>query len=173
MDRQPRLMRRPRPSLFNDNAGVAYAEAVIALPVMILLWIGTNYTFRSYRTQQQNFERARRCVWAHADSGCQGQSTECRAAAPQDAEQPDPEGESIRQSATAQTHHGGLSKVLTKVLDLFGRSTHAEVAHSIPIPPAFGGGERSLQCGADATCNERKRNPRDLLVSLAKELMPW
>jgi hypothetical protein len=63
-------LRTHAPQRARRTRGTASVEAVIALPVLILVLIGISYVHRLYAAKQQTLLAARRGAWTQAVSGC-------------------------------------------------------------------------------------------------------
>ncbi len=59
-----------RPRGARATHGTASVEAVIALPLLILLLIGISYVHHLYAAKQQTLLAARKAAWTQAISGC-------------------------------------------------------------------------------------------------------
>lgn len=62
-------MRSPIAKLWRDETGVAFAEALVTVPVLVALLGGTVALSSMYRAKLEAMARARRLAWLQADSG--------------------------------------------------------------------------------------------------------
>ncbi|MBX3251466.1 MAG: hypothetical protein KF901_30085 [Myxococcales bacterium] len=70
-DPAPSLRRRPRQSLLRNERGGMYAEAVIMLPVFILVWSLINFVNQGYRRALTVGTQTRGAGWANVMGQCQ------------------------------------------------------------------------------------------------------
>jgi hypothetical protein len=141
-------------------------EAVVVLPVLLLLLFCVGFTRERYLGRQRAALSARACAWAHAIAGCGATPPACTTAveaAP--ADDPDSlaiiDGARAAASARAIDVFDGIPVLGDAVRGLFGTYTGARALSATPLP-----WDRARQVVDRSElvllCNER---PRDVLAA--------
>lgn len=132
-------------ALLSDRRGAAMGEAVIMLPVLILVWSCILYVHFGFRDAQRNQVTLREAAWTHGFGGCHSSP-----AAPTVI---DDGGQFDGESAGGI---GGLAEALQWLttslfmIDEFGASREVTIAR----PQQLGGGDRTMSWGMLMLCNE-------------------
>jgi len=170
-------MRRPT----HRQDGTATVEAVIMLPVFILMLFGVGYVARLFDHVMSANDLARFCVQRYALMACENEDSlpsECHGMFQKPGDATDDDSEEAVALREARVHDGVSdteknSSVLTDVLDgLFGAGMLATVSDSVQRPPIVGAGETNIAATAYALCNTKPANSRDLAATLFDALSP-
>jgi hypothetical protein len=146
------------------RSGAASLEAVILLPVFILIFAGIQYVETLWENKQQALLQARKCAWLYANAGCdQGQL-------PPDCVRSTPDADGLpERNALAESTDGGVLDGLTDVPligpaieGLFANAFNSLSSREIQPPPLLG--ERAFEVVGIyyLMCNERERDMLDL-----------
>ena len=137
--------------------GAATVEAVIALPVLVLVLLGVHLVERRALVRHATLADARACAWAHAASGCRAWPTGCagerRGASRSPGAGPPPEVERALSSGEVQAL--GLSRLPFLSGALAGGS--AVVTSERAVKGAGTDGQETVRATARVVspCNER------------------
>lgn len=128
-------------------------EAVIALPVLILLLAGCGYIHGLYRGRLAAQHRAAAQAWTEASAGCEGRPWKPR--------------DELLAIDEAVDRLGPRAD--RPNLDRLGRADGtAQVTAVVPRVPGVGGGPtRELHGHARVTCNERPSEPPDFFDAVS------
>ncbi|MFW5875983.1 MAG: TadE/TadG family type IV pilus assembly protein [Myxococcota bacterium] len=166
--------------IFEDTRGSAYVEAVIMLPVLVVLFGAMVYVRKAYVERQARLVAARSCAWQYANDGCEGDPPdECRVAGETD--MGDQGG--TRQEDSGDDMEGVLSSpgsdpsaldrltefpVLGEVFQtVFGKAVAVESTGEVERPEVLGGQTQSIAGGYYVMCNDKNKDAGELV----KELM--
>jgi hypothetical protein len=154
-----------RPGRAGGTRGTAMVEAVVALPVLTLLFVGV-FFLRDVTTGKQEAQSlARTCVWLYSANNCEsdGMPAECAGVlheasavlVGQDQSLQQRTGELTQSSDPKSPDVGGFAQgLLQAALDaLFGKAAAADVSRSIPRPATFGGKTVSVAGHYRIACN--------------------
>jgi hypothetical protein len=149
------------------NTGAASLEAVMVLPIFLLIFAGVLYVERLSETKQRALVEARRCAWQYADAGCDPKKI--------------PEGcEDVLQYAAGLSDDNALTDnesggVLDGLEDipfigpfiegLFGNALTARANRNIRKPPILGQETVSINGYYYLMCNEKKLDILDVVTS--------
>jgi hypothetical protein len=147
------------------RAGAASLEAVILLPVFILIFAGILYVETLWETQQQALLQARKCAWLYANTGCdEEQLTQDCVDALHDTEGLT-EGNSL-----AESMNGGVLDGLTEVPlvgpvieGLFASAFDSRSSRKIQRTPILGEKTVAVIGGYYLICNEKERDMLDVI----------
>ena len=155
--------------------GVASVEAVIMLPVLVLMLFGVGYVSRLFSQTLTANDRARLCVQRFAQMSCEHQNalpTYCRNVF-RNADEPPPEDSESQAALSDAREDDGVqeaqsrSSMLTDILDgLFGDGKIATAKMGAKRPRIFGGGETPIRAGSYALCNTKPVVADDLASAL-------
>lgn len=155
--------------------GTATVEAVVMLPVLILLLLGVGYTSRAFSYSLESNDLARLCAQRYAIMGCKHAErlpTECQGAFSKTKDPPLPDSDETAKLKNAENDEDvqkatSRSTLLTKILDsLFGKGVIAKTKANVTRPGMLGGGTSPVYSSSYALCNTVPV-PAD---NLAKEL---
>ncbi|MGB0680459.1 MAG: hypothetical protein ACPGUV_12425 [Polyangiales bacterium] len=154
--------------LWQDQRGTAMTEALLVIPVLLLVWWGLFFMNGWYSQRQQARLEARRCAWLYAEAGCREVPPGC-------------EGSVHKGGSTgaAAAQSGAVERDLIEKVQrikglgfiaesVFGTSTIARKAVQQKRPAYLGGGERRGSEHIDLLCNEPERSPMDIVKSVAR-----
>lgn len=148
-------------------------EAVIVVPVLGILLIGSMFMHRYYITTQELRLTARRCAWQHAmagcgdklPAGCDGYLGGASSATPGDADSAQLRG--LTEGSSAQPDDGGVLSdipLLGDAIDaLFGTTTIARGERDLPTP--WSGQARKAHGEMAVLCNT---HPVDIEAEIEK-----
>lgn len=161
---------RPRPRL--RLCGAAMLEAVIVLPVLVMLLAAVPLIAERYGGRQQALLEARRCAWSYALSGCTREADGCGGFETEAA--PETEDESVVTTARSESAGGadvfelipGLTRALEAVL---GETARASVAIELRERD---GVRRRARADLAVACNERPRNVLDMARQVFCDHLP-
>jgi hypothetical protein len=142
-------------------------EAVIVLPVLILLLAGVVFLRERYLGRQHALLEARRCAWAHAMNGCGAPPDGCATAiAVISADTDDQDAVAIMDAARARADSdidvfADVPILGAAISGLFGTQTGAQAEVEVPLP---GHADRYEIERAEVVvlCNER---PQDVMAA--------
>lgn len=160
-------------ALSRDRRGAALIEAVIVLPVLILLLGGVVFLRERYLGRQHALLEARRCAWAHALSGCGAPPAGC-ATAVASADADDQDAVAIMSHARAYSDVDVFHDVPilgAAISGLFGTQTGARAEVAVPLP---GHADRHEVERAEVVvlCNERPQDVLDAAQSVFCKHVP-
>ncbi|MDQ3031906.1 MAG: hypothetical protein M3Y87_05765 [Myxococcota bacterium] len=153
--------RRLRWRLLRDQRGAVMAEAVIMLPVLILIWGIIMYIHLSFRDAQRNMATLRSDAWTHAFASC----TSTAAAPTELTDAGIFDGESRSDISGLASALRFMSTSLFMIDEMGARRTS-----EIQRPETLGGGTRILQWELLMLCNERQREDADPLWEIWADL---
>lgn len=145
--------------------GSASLEAVMLLPVFILIFAGIQYVERLWENQQQTLLQARKCAWLYANAGCDEETlTEDCVDTLRDTD-----GLTER-NELAKSMNGGILDGLTEVPligpvieGIFSSAFYSRSSRSIQQTPFLGDGTVTVVGRYYLMCNEKKRDMLDLI----------
>lgn len=150
------------------RAGVAMVEAMIAVPVFVVLLLGAMYLRELYLARAATRLTARSCAWTSALEGCPRDGAACSSTtgAAHDGQVPN-----IAEQVRARTGNSAdpfrdVPIVRDALSGLFGSAITAEASRSVPYP--FDDTRKGVARGeTTVVCNSVPTDP----ISLAKELL--
>lgn len=150
IDRVEGAPRRGLRELVRGKRGAVMGEAVIMLPVLILIWSIILYIHFGFRDAQRNQVTLRDEGWVHAYGGCNSDASDS-ATVIDDGGQFDGQGDGGVMGDIA----GVIRLIASTVfrIDEFGASREV----SISRPNQLGGGTRTMNWGFLCLCNEDQR----------------
>jgi len=155
--------------------GTATVEAVVMLPVLILLLLGVGYTSRAFSHALESNDLARLCAQRYALMGCKHKDQlpkECHDVFSMANDPPLKASKETARLNKAENEESvqeskSRSNLLTKILDsLFGKGVIAKTKAKVKRPGLLGGGTSPIYSSSYALCNTDPV-PAD---NLAKEL---
>lgn len=161
------------------TAGTATVEAVIMLPVLILLFLGLGYVARLFGATLDVTDRSRRCVQLHAMLACEDEDSlppECRGLLHQtDQAPPEPQGAAAalleaRADVGVQDAESRASD-LSDVLDgLLGGGMLATATGTVSKPKIVGDTDTLVRATSYATCNTKPAHANTLAKTLFEKI---
>lgn len=145
--------------------GAASLEAVMLLPVFILIFAGILYVETLWETQQQALLQARKCAWLYANAGCVEENL------PQDCIDLQQDTSGLTEgNVLAESMNGGVLDGLTEVPligpvieGLFASAFDSRSSRQIQRTPILGEKTVAVVGGYYLMCNEKKRDMLDLI----------
>lgn len=162
------------------SRGTATVEAVIALPVLLLILFSVLYAQSLQVARQRALVEARRCAWKYAIDGCgrapagcpslgkAGEVSGSGAAARDIDRQLQP---LRRQTKKTQSFLESLSNVPvlgSAIEGLFGEKARAIAVREVDRPAPYGGGKAAVQGEIVVTCNTRPQSRETMIEELFK-----
>ena len=138
--------------------GAASAEAVVVLPIFIVLFISLFYVRDQVLIKQAAQERARTCAWLYSWNNCEFDGklmpAECEQAATEA-----PIGADAAKAVTqAVAGDGFFAEIVSAMIDpaleaAFGRATDIKVSREVTKPALYGGKTQTLTGEYHIACN--------------------
>lgn len=151
------------------QSGAAFAEALLVLPILALLYAGVLHLHRVQSSVLSARGQARACAWRYSNAGCRGgPPSGCENTTPIDDDLDDPnDGEqAMWESAMA------LESLRWAFEGLFGASATVRATRKVKVPPVFGAGELNVGAQIYLLCNERNRTAKEIAQDTACSLIP-
>ena len=146
--------------------GAASVEAVVVLPVLIILFVSVFYVAGQVLGQQAAERQARACAWAYSMNNCTSVPAGCDATLVSAAAPLTKGLEDALSKAGAGIAAPVVSSVLRPFLDLaFGQALDAKTEVIYERPALYGGGTQSTHGGYHLACNLQP----ETLVDVAKD----
>jgi len=151
------------PGLRRTERGAAYAEAVIFVGFLLVIWVSVVYVTRRSEARQLARLTARECAWVVAVGGCQELPAKCRDSgvtqAPPNSELRDqflPLEDEVA-SAPADDADGVTAKarelIAAEVEGLLFERVTAQGSRTVKRSAPFGGGELQVSASYSLPCN--------------------
>jgi len=138
--------------------GAASAEAVVVLPIFIVLFISLFYVRDQVLAKQAAQERTRTCAWLYSWNNCQFDAeimpAECERASTEV-----PIGADAANAVTQKlTGDGFFNDIVSGMLDqalkaALGRATDVKISHEVTMPTLYGGKTQALTGEYHIACN--------------------
>lgn len=166
--------------IFEDTRGSVYVEAVIMLPVLVLLFGALVYVRKAYVERQATLVAVRSCAWQYANDGCEGDPPEgCSLGGVTDMgdqggtrqeDSGDDMGSVLSSPGSDPSALDRLTEfpVLGEVFQtVFGEAVAVESRSEVERPEVLGGQTQPIVGGYYVMCNDKNKDAGDLV----KELM--
>jgi hypothetical protein len=152
--------------------GAASVEAVIVLPLLVLLFVAVSYTRTSVVERQQVQAQARTCAWLYSANNCDAIPPGCdgvltsgvsNGRAGQIFQQ------AIKDSGQGRSQPGGaigsiVEDLMKKVLDeALGRALDSNARTQVERPGLLGGGTVTAMGHYHLVCNLKPQQPTDIV----------
>ncbi len=183
---------KSRPS---NQRGVATVEAVVVLPVFVIIFISLFYVRDIAVAKQAAEEHARTCAWLYSAQDCEGavpagcDDVLTDAPAPSviapdvdkafhdglDAlEQGAKDGKAPSSAKGGKLVSGAIAPLVGSALEAaFGRAIDANTDHPVTRPALFGGGQRAIQGRYHLACNLHPTTPGEVAKDAWLKIRPW
>lgn len=138
--------------------GAASVEAVVVLPVFIVLFISLFYVRDQVLAKQAAQERARTCAWLYSWNNCQFDEKLMPAECDRKATEA-PIGADAAEAVTEKlTGDGFFKDIVSGMLDealeaAFGRATDVKISREVTKPALYGGKTQALTGEYHLACN--------------------
>lgn len=146
------------------QAGAAFAEALLVLPILALLYVATLHMHRVQASVLSARGEARACAWRYSNAGCHGGPPPgCENTSPisDDIDDPNDGERSMWRAAMA------VVSLRWAFEGLFGRSVTMRATRTVKAPPVFGAKEIHLASQLYLLCNERNRTAKEIAKDTA------
>ena len=164
---------RPR---HNSCRGTASVEAVIVLPVFIIIFVSVFYVRGQVFSRQAAETKARTCAWAYSMKNCSEIPPGCEGVLQvvSGAGQVDGKIEKALSGATGGLVGPVIAKVLEPALKAaFGRSLDASTQESYQRPALYGGGTATSSGSYHLACNLTPETALEVAKDAWNTLMPF
>lgn len=157
---KPRSLGRTR------ERGTASVEAVVALPVLILLFISVFYVRDNSLALQSAANQARTCAWLHSAANCPEDPSEIPAACRGAVLEVDPDNVDSPELPDVVDPLGeAIDLVLEGVRQAaFGKATTVKAERSFDPPKIYGGGTKVVHRNYHLACNIQKKELGDVIT---------
>jgi len=142
------------------SRGTATVEAVVALPVLVLLFIGAFYLHDLTKAKSAALTQARTCAWLYSANNCSKEDlpAECTGVVSDPSaiswSNPELEGKKDALGGIGRGVGSFLTAVLQPVLDaVFGEAASAHVSRVVHQPSIFGGSTMATTGNYRIACN--------------------
>lgn len=158
--------------------GAAMVEAVVVIPVLILLWVSLYYAGRLALTQQKMERSARSCAWLYSANNCDREqlvaiAPECDALLSDGAAAvvPPEIEDTLEQGAQAAMNGGDAQGIVQSVISglvvtplaaAFTSAVDAKAEQELPKPTAYGGGVKIVTGRYHLACNLARDTPEKM-----------
>jgi hypothetical protein len=151
-------------------------EAVIVIPVLLLIWVSLHYVGELFAAKQALAEKARSCAWLYSAANCQVVPAGCddvlklsSGSAPVN-----PKVENALKDGAQAALQGGDTKgivgtiigelVAGPLMSVFTKSVDANVTRDVQQPASYGGGLRKVSGRYHLACNLEPTTPEDMAL---------
>jgi hypothetical protein len=158
--------------------GAASVEAVVVLPIFLVLFISVFYVRDQVLTKQAAQERARTCAWLYSANNCEFDEklmpAECK-----DVVVEAPIGSDAAKAATDKlTGDGFFHDVVSKLIDTaledaFGRAIDVKVQREVARPTLYGGKSTTLSGDYHLACNLKPKTKLDVATDAWSRVSPF
>lgn len=149
-----------------QQRGTASLEALVVLPLFLLLWLGVHHMNQVYGGVLASRGQARACAWRHSNQGCHGELP--RGCSAKGDELTDPNaGEQSMLDIAMQ------SGVLRWAFEgLLGASTEVSASREVSQHAMLGDGPVNVGASLYLLCNERNRSMREIATDATCSMLP-
>jgi hypothetical protein len=168
--------------------GVAAVEAVIVLPVFVIVFLGLFYVRDQAIATQQAEQQARSCAWLYSAQDCEGaipagcDGVLTRADAP-DMAPPDLKGkldEQVSRLKQGKNVDGGdlvmgiIGPTVGNALEAaFGNAVEAKTSRQVSHSALFGPGQKTINGQYRLACNLHPTTLEDVAKDAWDKITPW
>lgn len=168
--------------------GAAAVEAVIVLPVFVIVFLGLFYVRDQAIATQQAEQQARSCAWLWAAQDCEGTipagcDDVLSAANAPDMAPPDLKGkldEQLARVKQGQNVNGGdvvmgiIGPTIGNALEAaFGNATEAKTSRQVSHSPLSGPGQKTVNGQYRMACNLHPTTLEEVAKDAWEKLTPW
>jgi hypothetical protein len=168
--------RKPR------ERGAASVEAVVALPVFVILFSGVFFVRELTGAKLDAAREARRCAWEYSANGCDAIPDGCGGVVARSPRESFPESlagawEDTKNSVSEGKYKQAFLNVLTKsvsdaIVAAFTLSLDAEKVEERAQPPLFGGGKTLVPAKYHLACNLKDKSKEQIVEEVWNFLIP-
>ncbi len=155
-----------RPSRRTGARGTASVEAVVALPVLLLLFISVFYVRDNALALQSAANQARTCAWLYSAANCPDDRSALPAACQGAALSVDPDVvDPPELPVTVEPIKTAIDSLLEVALEAaFGSATTVAAEKSFSPPELYGGGTKVVHRNYHLACNIKKKDLGDVVL---------
>lgn len=168
--------------LRRGERGVAMVEAVIVVPVLILLWISLYYAGGLFLAQQKTEVTARSCAWLYSANNCDQMPAACADyLTDTTASSVPPQIDEVLEHGAQDALNGGDVKgilgqvvgelVAAPLAAAFTSAVDAKVDQQLKQPATYGGGIKTVSGKYHLACNLRHDTPEKMADRAWKSLV--
>ena len=155
-------------------------EAIVVLPVFILVFISLLYV-RDQAVRKQAAEmHARSCAWLYSANNCEEIPAGCDdVLTSNDGVSEDEVSSALGDAADRLTEGGGVVESVVEPLIMpalqaaFGRSLDATTSRDVARPGIYGGGMKTVTGRYHLVCNLKHKDPEDVVEDAWRLIRPW
>jgi hypothetical protein len=146
--------------------GTASVEAVVALPVLLLLFISVFYVRDNALALQSAANQARTCAWLYSAANCPEDPSDIPAACQGAALSVDPDVvDRPELPETVEPITSAIDRLLGVALEAaFGKATTVVADKSFSPPALYGGGTKVVHRNYHLACNIQKKDLGDVVL---------
>jgi hypothetical protein len=166
----------------SQTRGAASIEAVVALPVFVILFVGVFFVRDITGAKLDAAREARRCAWEYSFNGCDAVPDGCGSVvrrSPGGFVPPDVGGawEDAKSKVSSGNYQAAFLNVLTKTVfdslaDAFTLSLDADKTEERNRPTLFGGGTSRVPANYHLACNLKEKSKEDIINEVWDFLIP-
>jgi len=171
-----------------SQRGVATVEAVVVLPVFVIIFISLLYVRDIAVTKQAAEEQARTCAWLYTARDCEGAMPAGCDHVLTDAPAPSVIAPDVDKAfndgldalKSGETPAGGklvsdaIAPLVGSALEAaFGRAIEANTVHAVERPGLFGGGQRTVKGRYHLACNLPHTTAGKVAEDAWVKIRPW
>lgn len=156
-----------------SQRGAAMVEAVIVIPVFVVLWASLYFLGNLFASRQAAQREARSCAWLYSASNCQVVPAGCEAVLTKShGTAKVPEVDDALKDGAAQALRGGDTKgvvgkivgelVAGPLLELFTNSVDARSTREVQPPALYGVDPRLVTGSYHLACNLKPTTPGEM-----------
>jgi hypothetical protein len=169
---------KPRSRSRARARGAASVEAVVVLPIFLVLFISVFYVRDQVITKQAAQERARTCAWLYSANNCEFDENlmpaECK-----DVVSEVPIASDAAKAITDKlTGDGFFQDIVSKMIDsaledAFGRAIDVTVQRSVERPALYGGNSQAMTGEYHLACNLKPKTKLDVAKDAWSRVNPF
>jgi hypothetical protein len=157
-----------------QQRGAAMVEAVIVIPVLLLLWVSLYYLADQFASRQAAAMTARSCAWLYSANNCQEVPPGCGGFLHESSGSAEvsPEVKNALEDGAREALQGGDAKgivgavvgdlVAGPLMAAFTSSVDATVSKDVQQPATFGGGLKRVTGRYHLACNLEPTSPEQM-----------
>jgi hypothetical protein len=158
--------------------GAASVEAVVVLPIFLVLFISVFFVRDQVLTKQAAQERARTCAWLYSANNCEFDArlmpAECRGVVSEAPIASDAAKAITEKLAGDGFFNDIVSKMIDSALDdVFGRAIDVKVQRDVKRPGLYGGGSQAMTAEYHLACNLKPRTKLDIAKDAWSRVSPF
>jgi hypothetical protein len=170
-----------------SQRGAVMAEAVIVLPVLVLVFFGVTFVHSLYAARHQAKLQARSCAWQTSASACKHKACDTatdsedvgfgagqNALSSKASELTEPiQGSGQSHGEDALLQDKANDTVQSEISGLIGKGVDSNAQVSVPRPFYLGGGEAVVGASYHLPCNIEPKTPVEVIGDLWNKINPF